>query len=157
MSWGHLRECKLGDVVVHVRRISGSRARGLARFRYPGRDGAEHEDTGREPRTFTLDAVCMDTVTGTYRMHWDALEELFEAGSRVTFVHPHKGTYTMRIERLQDTTSTEGARFIEATIDLIEDVAEEAGFMVTDGGLAGALNVFDTAAAAATTALAALP
>lgn len=157
MSWLHLQTCKLGTVQLHVQRITVDRPRRLARFEYPGRDGAEHEDNGKGPRSVSLDVVCMDLpLGGSYLDQWADLEDVFETSSRVTFVHPHHGSFTVRIERLRDTTSTEGARFIEGSIELVEDATSASGFTVTSGGLAGAANVFDAAAAAATTALAAL-
>lgn len=157
MGWDHLQRCTVGGVELGLRSARGSVGRDLVSFRYPGRDGAEHQDLGRREQRFSLDVVFHDIDGRDYRAAFDELRQVMDDGKVVAFVHPHHGEYSVRVAELNDTTSERGARFIRADLELVEDTGRDVAFTAKAAGLPGAANLFDTAAAAATTALAALP
>ncbi len=152
-DWASLQPCTLGTQVLQVRSLSGEGKRALVEHKYPDRDGAEHRDLGAEPLQFSLQAVFFGL---TYELEFQALIAQMNAAQRVLFTHPHHGTVWVRIESVRDRESTEGARYIEADIDLVEDALDVAGFTVSPPGLPGIGSLLDVAAAAATAALGAL-
>ena len=153
IDWVHLVPCMLGLQVVPVRSISGDWARALVDFRYPDRDGAEQEDLGREPAQIGLDAVFYGP---TYEADFQALLTQMNAAQPVLFTHPHHGSLMVRIRRVRDRTSVEGAKFIEADIELGEATTDNVGFSIGVAGVAGVANAFDEAASAASAAIGAL-
>lgn len=153
-DWTSLRPCTLGTQVIPVRSMSGEWSRALVEHKYPDRDGGEWQDMGREPYQFSLQAVFYGL---TYELEFQALVAQMNLAQRVLFTHPHHGTAWVRIKLVRDRESTEGARYIEADIDLVEDALDVAGFTISPAGLVGIGSLLDTAASAASAALAVLP
>lgn len=152
-GWGHLQQCRLGLVPIHIRGISGERGRSLVEFEYPDRDGAEHQDMGRKRWSGNLDAVFFGPL---YELHYQSVVALMDQAEPVLFTHPHHGLLLVRIETIQDRTSTEGAKYIEADIQLVESSLDTTSFAVSPAGVAGVANLLDAAIALAQTYVGAL-
>lgn len=94
MSWDRqLDVASFGGVEFQVERVSDTLARRIREYRYPGRNGADLDDLGREPRRTSLTAVFHGS---SYEAELSQFLQVVDAGKAATFVHPTLGTWTAR-------------------------------------------------------------
>jgi len=158
-GWEHLRWAELDGLrLEQVTAIQEDTSRELVAFTYGQRDGAEHEDTGGAPARFRVQAVIGDRSDDrfTYLTQLEALERTRDTGEVVDFVHPHRGTFRVRLQRLGINWDVEGARSCRVSLELVEDNEASSTFAVDPAGMPQLDDLFDSQATAAEAALAAL-
>lgn len=98
----------IGFLVDDDETLSGNR---MARYEYPGRDGASHEPLGQKAKAFTIRAV---VIGGNYVDDADTLEAAFLKPAAGQLIHPHLGEKTvvvLEVRRQHGSTATGEVRF----------------------------------------------
>lgn len=143
-------QCALGAVAVHVVRVSDTFGRVWVAHEYPGRDDVEHEDLGRRPARFEVEAV----FVGAWKGQVLALRRLVEEGGETTFTHPYWGTGSgvatdLRILHEDRQTDTAVVSFVFTEGTQVELAFAAATTLASAAGAASNAST-STAAAAAT-------
>lgn len=153
MTAEHIQWAELAGERLQVQEVRERHARDLVRHRFPGRDGAEHRDTGAEASEWTVQATFLDWQGTEY---WESYRNVLAAmnnAATVTWQPPHGDSQQVRIESIDGTTSTEGTRAVRATLQLVADTSETATFTADERGLDALAQDFDEAAKEAEEAL----
>ena len=144
-EWDHLVWAELAGERLLVGEIRASESRDLVRHRFPGRDGAEHRDTGAQEGKWTVEAHFHDYQGVEYFDAFRAVRDAMNDAEIVTWVHPHGDRRQVRIERIDSVTNPDGARYVKATIELVEDTPITATFLAEARGLEALAQDFDAA------------
>jgi prophage DNA circulation protein len=152
MTWDRqLEEASFRGVTFQTQRLSGSpSARRLAEYQYPGRDGSDFEDRGREPQRWSFTCV----FTGDeYESELGQFQQVVDAGRSGRFTHPTHGTFTARVSitNLDESPDLRDTAIVQ--IEVVEDgTATALPDLFSVGGLADEVDFWADAVDAADTA-----
>lgn len=154
-----LETASFRGVSFEVQRLGGRpSARRWAEYQYPGRDGSDFEDRGREPQRWNFTCV----FTGAeYESDLGQFLQVVDAGRSGRFQHPTLGTFTARVSitNMEQNPDLRDTAIVE--IDVVEDgTATALPDLFSIGGLADEVDywadtveaVDDTGEASVTTA-----
>lgn len=142
----------LNAIDITVTEVTDELSRGVVEHLYPGRDGADLEDVGQEPRRLQITA----TVQGpTWLMVLEQLQASVETPYPDLFAHPQFGVLVGKVRRLSITHRDTVHSQAQLRIEFVEGRVKPAAFEVSVTIASAAAGV-RTAAAAVTSALAGL-
>lgn len=146
-----LHEASFAGVAFDCLTTRDSIQRALAVHSYPGRDGADVQDMGAEPRRTTLSVLFYesDEYQENHLARFARFYEAINAGTAQELVHPITGSYGAYVESFDFETSGDERNVVACTVEFVEDTARPSGVQLDGRSLTvGAAAV--TAQAAAT-------
>ena len=140
--------CTWQGIVLQVTRVSDQYGRTWVEHAYPGRDGVELEDMGRQARRMTLEVVFNGS---SWFVDLWTLKDAVESAPTVAgnFVHPYLGTFFGVLRDLNVEHVDQKEDYARATCTFVEGALAPFAFAVSTT-LASAAAAAEAASAAAT-------